>query len=319
MNERRARTGRSGPPGSEPQLVLGAAGLLGLPVLLEGRRDGVAAVYGTVRGGTDSNVDGQLAALPDLHRVDLRRPPAVRALLERLRPVVVINCAGIVKSRNERDWDTVAINSALPHLVADILDQWGGRLLQVSTDCVFSGRRGGYGESDRPEPDDLYGRSKLVGEITRPPHLTVRTSFIGFELASRRGLLAWFLDQRGLVTGYSRAIWSGLTADRLAVFLQALAPRREITGLLHIAGEAVDKATLLAELARTFHKSDVTIQRVSQPQIDRSLRCERLPDLGLEVPTLPEMLRGLRAWRDQRVVEGLLPASLSFRHPAGAS
>ena len=190
-------------------LVLGASGLLGFPTFLEGRRR-----HGGKAQGTYRTLPGVLEGFEGLHPLDLRDFAAVRRLLEELRPEVVINCAGIVKAVCSDALEAITVNSALPHFLAGVLEKQGGRLLQVSTDCVFSGCRGKYSETDLPDPEDLYGRSKLLGEVVTAPHLTVRTSFIGFEPRTQRGLLAWFLAQEGSIRGFRKAIWSGLTADR---------------------------------------------------------------------------------------------------------
>jgi dTDP-4-dehydrorhamnose reductase len=144
-----------------------------------------------------------------------------------------------------------------------------------------------------PDPVDLYGRLKLAGEVCDEPHLTVRTSFIGLEPPPAKGLLGWFLEQKGEVQGYRRCIWSGLTAVALARILLDLAFRPEVTGLLHIAGEAIDKASLLRMAAHAFHKNDVKISEVDVPSFDRTLRSVRSETLKLCIPGLRPMMEEL--------------------------
>lgn len=286
---------------SDRVLVLGAAGLLGYPTWLEARERWGETVQGSIRRPHPALEAG------DLHTLDLRSAEDVTALLRKLRPRCVLNCAGMVKARAGESYDTILLNAALPHLLAETLASWGGRLVQVSTDCVFSGNRGDYRENDPPDAEDLYGRSKLLGEVTEAPHLTVRTSFVGFELASRRGLLAWFLSQAGPVRGFRRALWSGLTADRLAAILVELAGRRKVTGLLHVAGETVDKDHLLRIFQEVFDHRAVSIEAVDEPRLDRSLASERLRELGISVPPLETMLRDLAAWRERHPHVGTVP------------
>ena len=276
-------------------LVLGASGLLGFPTFLEARR-----VFGDRVAGTFRSRPPALDGLPHLHSLDLGNRAAVEALLRELRPRLVIGCAGVVKSVCNDAYEAITINAAAPHLVARVLGEWNGRLVQVSTDCVFSGRRGPYAEGDPPDGDDLYGRSKILGEVVDPPHLSARTSFIGFEPHDRRGLLGWFLGERGTVRGFRRALWSGLTADRLAVILVELARRREVTGILHVAGEAVSKDHLLRLLAEIFAKDDVIVEAVDEPRIDRRLDASRLQELGIAIPPLRAMLEELRHWGDSQ-------------------
>ncbi len=120
------------------------------------------------------------------------------------------------------------------------------RLLHISTDCVFSGERGNYSELDKPDAEDLYGRSKLLGEVSYPHAVTLRTSIIGHELNSRHGLLEWFLSQNGRVTGYSRAVFSGLPTCELArVVREYVVPNNDLNGIYHVAAEPISKYDLL--------------------------------------------------------------------------
>ena len=270
-------------------LVLGASGLLGRSV--------ASVMAHRTRGELHLGVGHDQApnvANATTHRLDLRNLAATSAFLGELRPDLVINCAGIVKSICNDGYQAALVNTLLPHLIGEAIRPWEGRLLHVSTDCVFSGNRGGYTEFDLPDPVDLYGRTKLAGEVTEPPHLTVRTSFIGLESGNAKGLLGWFLEQKGTVRGFRKAIWSGLTADALAEILSSVAERRDVTGLLHIAGEAIDKFRLLCLAAEVFEKTDVHIEPVDEPRCDRSLRSERLMDLGINVSSIRTMLEALK-------------------------
>lgn len=277
-------------------LVLGASGLLGLPTFLEARKR--YADEGRV-AGTCRTRPPALEGIEGILSLDLGDAAAVETLLEDLKPKVVINCAGIVKSICRDAYEAITVNAAAPHLVARTIEHWGGRLVQVSTDCVFSGKRGPSTEEHEPDATDLYGRTKLMGEVLRSPHVTARTSFIGFEPASSRGLLAWFLARKGEVRGFRGALWSGLTADRLAAVLLDLAERREVTGLLHVAGEAVDKYQLLLQLAEVFGKEDVHVHAADEPKIDRRLDGSRLASFGIEVPPMRSMLEGLKRWHEE--------------------
>ena len=265
-------------------LVLGASGLLGRYVVASAcHRSGLE---------THAAVWSRSLDLPStkVHRADLRNAETVRQLLESVRPELVINCAGVVKSICDDGFEAALLNVALPHLVAQTVERFGGRLLHLSTDCVFSGRRGRYTEEDLPDPVDLYGRTKLAGEVLAAPHLTVRTSFIGIEVGAQRGLLGWFLAQKGSVPGFRRAIWSGLTADVLARVLLDLGDRSDVVGLLHVAGEAIDKASLLGLLARCFQKKDVVIETIDGPDCDRSLDAAKMRWLGISVPPMAQMI-----------------------------
>ena len=284
------------PRRGDPLLVLGASGLLGRYVVTEAARRHLADVHVTAHIRPVNPPPGFT-----VHQIDLRDHSEVRRLLQEVRPAAVLNCAGIVKSLCVDPYEAVMMNAALPHLVAGALGSWGGRLVHVSTDCVFSGNRGQYSEHDLADPVDLYGKTKLSGEVEYDSHLTVRTSFIGLEAPPARGLLEWFLAQEGAVKGFRRALWSGLTADTFAHVLLELATRREVVGLLHVAGEAVDKATLLRWAAQVFRKTDVTIEPVDEPVCDRTLRSERLDTLGIQIPPTRRMLMELAENADMHV------------------
>lgn len=270
-------------------LVLGASGLLGRSVAVAAARAKGRELHLHAGRGQAPNVPGSV-----VHRRDLRDLAATRAWLGWLKPELVINCVGIVKSICDDGYQAALLNSLLPHLAVDTMRSWGGRLLHVSTDCVFSGAKGDYKESDLADPVDLYGRTKLAGEVRESPHLTVRTSFIGLEHNNSKGLLGWFLAQTGGVRGFRRVIWSGLTTEALAEILVSLVERREVSGLLHISGEPIDKYRLLCTAAEIFGKSDVHIEPVDQPVCDRSLRGDRLSALGIQVPSIRAMLEELR-------------------------
>jgi dTDP-4-dehydrorhamnose reductase len=210
-----------------------------------------------------------------LFGVDARRDEPVAAALARVRPDVVVNAVGIVKQREAAQDPVLSIevNALLPHRLARLCKPAGARLVHVSTDCVFSGARGMYTERDPPDPVDLYGRSKLLGEVADEPHaLTLRTSIIGLELARATGLVEWFLAQRGTVRGYRRAIYSGLTTAELARALEHLLGQPDPPhGLWQLASARIDKHDLLGRLARRLGRTDVELVPDDAVVCDRSL------------------------------------------------
>ena len=205
---------------------------------------------------------------------DLDDADAVSDLMDRVRPDWVINCAGVTKHAESGD-DAIKViraNCLLPNLLANATAPIGARMIHISTDCVFLGTRGHYSETDVPDANDLYGRSKVLGEIADRAHvLTIRTSTIGFELASQRGLLEWFLAQRGRCRGFSRAIFSGVTSHELGrVLNEYVLGRDDLSGILHLAGPAIDKLSLLRAMKAHF-AAPVEIDEDSSLVIDRSL------------------------------------------------
>jgi dTDP-4-dehydrorhamnose reductase len=257
-------------------LVLGGDGMLGHELFRELRvrhearvtlRQPLAA-YG-VKGGFDR---GNAFA-----EVDARSPGRVEAVLEQFRPDAVVNAIGIVKQRPESEeaLASIEVNALLPHRLALACRSMGARLIHLSTDCVFSGEKGGYREDDRPDPADLYGRSKLLGETTGEGALTLRTSMIGLGLYRKTSLVDWFLAQKGRVQGYRRAIFSGLTTRELARLIGMLIERHpHASGLYHVSAAPISKYELLVKLRERL-RAQLEIVPVDEPRIDRSLDSTR--------------------------------------------
>lgn len=277
--------------------VIGANGMLGHVATrqLAGAHEVVAVLRRAPEPG--SPLAAALAGATVAAGIDVRTPGAVAAVLDRHRPDVVLNCVGLIKQRPEAAATALAIelNALFPHRLAAACEAAGARLVQVSTDCVFSGRRGHYRESDQPDPVDSYGLSKWLGEVTAPPHLTIRTSIIGPQLEGHEGLVAWFLSQAGReVRGYRRAVFSGLTTRALAELLgRVTAEHPALHGLYHVAAQPIAKFDLLSRLAgRIGWKAPIV--PVDQPAIDRSLDGTLFhATTGIAVPSWDAMLDAL--------------------------
>lgn len=187
--------------------------------------------------------------------IDVRDNASLCQLLDGLKPDVVVNCIGVIKQSPDVQNRALVIevNSLFPHRLAQACTARGIRTVHISTDCVFSGRRGNYVETDQPDPVDLYGRSKLVGEVVDPPALTLRTSIVGRELGPPRSLFGWFLSQTTNVQGYTRAIYSGITTRELAQLLASVVlPRPSLVGLYHVASQPINKYDLLRLVADIY-------------------------------------------------------------------
>jgi dTDP-4-dehydrorhamnose reductase len=212
-------------------------------------------------------------------------------------PDVVVNCVGLVKQRAQAADPLVAlpINSLLPHRLVRLCALIGARLIHFSTDCVFSGERGRYGETDVPDARDLYGRSKLLGEVDDSHALTLRVSIVGPELGGTQGLLAWFLGQRDGVQGFRNAVFSGLTTLELArVVRDLLLDRPDLHGVYHLSADPISKFDFLTLTAKTYGHS-ICIYPRDEPTIDRSLDSGKLrAALGYRPPSWTEMLERLR-------------------------
>jgi dTDP-4-dehydrorhamnose reductase len=248
----------------------------------------------------------QLARLPlfagnnvvwNVDAMDWRR---LESVLTSLRPEVVVNAAGVIKQRPQPRMTirSVQVNSLMPHLVAEAIAAWNGRLIHISSDCVFSGNRGRYWETDVQDADDVYGKSKSLGEVVdRPNAVTLRTSIIGRELQHHQSLLDWLLSQNHRsIQGYSRVIYSGSTTVELARVIDLVIRRHpSLHGLYHVVTEAISKDALLRLLIDAF-RLDIQITSVDKPVSDRSLIGDRFKAAtGYVAPPWPRLAEALAA------------------------
>ena len=278
-------------------LVLGASGMLGHTLFtgLEGSLKSGWSVKGTVRSGTAlkhpvfKGRDGDIFPGVDAFDFD-----SIVKVFAAFRPQVVINCIGIVKqvSAAREPIAAITVNAVFPHRLAELCQASDARLIHFSTDCVFRGDRGSYKESDPSDADDLYGKSKFLGEIAdRQGCITLRTSIIGHELHSRHGLVDWFLCQTGTVQGFAKAIFSGLPTVEIArVLREFVLPRRDLAGTYHLSGESISKYDLLRLIAQAYGK-DIVIERDERVEVDRSLDSDRFRDTtGYVAPDWKELV-----------------------------
>lgn len=279
-------------------LVLGGSGMLGhrLWLTLDARCDTYATVRRPLRQLEQLGLPGRDRVITGVTTEDFET--VVRAL-ESVEPQVVVNCIGIVKQA-EAARDPVAsisVNALFPQRLARECRERGIRLIHISTDCVFSGRKGGYAESDPPDPEDLYGRSKLLGEVDGAGCLTLRTSMIGRELETSFGLVEWFLAQEGqAVSGYRRAVFSGFTTIALSEIISAvIGGHPGMNGLYHVAAQPISKLDLL-NLIREVYGRRIEIRPDESVVCDRSLNGDRFRRAtGLMAPGWPDMIRQMHS------------------------
>lgn len=274
-------------------LVLGASGMLGSAVVRWFDQFSDYDVFGSVRGlGSVRNLQEKLGNAQFVPNVDVESVESLTRLFAEVQPNVVINCIGIVKQLIEADDPLVAIpiNSLLPHRLARLAEVAGARLVHISTDCVFSGRKGNYLETDNPDAYDIYGRSKLLGEVDYPNAITLRTSIIGHELAGARSLIDWFLSQEKEIKGYKNAVFSGFPTVEIArIIHEFVIPNPQLHGLYHLSAEPINKFDLLTIVSKVYGKK-IDIQPDETLVIDRSLNSDRFrsstgftPDPWLEL------------------------------------
>jgi len=231
-------------------------------------------------GGMDADHEQHLAAAFATSRAD-----------------VVVNCAGVIKQRDGGSTDMWRVNACLPHILTRLTNDRGARLVHVSTDCVFSGRRGAYCELDDLDADDVYGRSKALGEPVGEHVLTLRSSHIGIELAPGPSLVEWLISQRGRrIDGYRGVRYSGLAVTSTARLIRTIVEdHRRLTGTFHVAATPITKDALLRKLSAAL-ELDVDVVSVDTPTIDRSLDGRTFAArTGLAVPDWDEMLAEIAA------------------------
>jgi dTDP-4-dehydrorhamnose reductase len=273
-------------------LILGGDGMLGhqLLALLRERHE----VMVTLRQEPAAYAaSGLFTPKNSFMGVDVRASDRLLAVLAQFHPDAVVNAVGIVKQRLD-GLDVIPnleINALLPHRLALVCRAIGARLIHISTDCVFSGDRGQYREEDRPDPVDIYGHSKLLGEVVQPGVITLRTSIIGRSLSRNTSLIDWFLQQRGRIKGYRNAIFSGFTTKELSRVIESLLDKHPGTsGLYHLSSSAISKYDLLMRLRERLQR-EVEIAPDDQVRIDRSLDSTRFrTEFGYTPPSWDEML-----------------------------
>ncbi len=288
-------------------LVLGAYGMLGHRLLLD------LQDRNSVVGAARRKKFWKAPIMDELDQVHIHTGidafdfSSIESLIQKERPECVINCIGIVKQLDAaRDPVTsITINSLLPHKLSAMCQKMGIRLVHFSTDCVFSGRKGNYSQNDIPDPVDLYGRSKLLGEVGGENVITIRSSLIGREMDSRNGLIEWFLSNRGgSVKGFKKAIFSGFpTTEMSNIVSSIISDNRHLSGVWQVAAEPISKYDLLCKVKS---KANIDIKIVPDDMVvcDRSLDGSAFNKMSGYVPPnwdsmIDKMIEGFSAYEKE--------------------
>ena len=256
-------------------------------------------VAGTIRAREPGPVIRD--ALPDIPlyaNVQAENLGTLEHAIDDWRADVVVNCIGIVKQAPAATAPvpSIAVNALLPHQLHRLTSRRGIRLIHFSTDCVFSGRDGNYTEDDSPDPGDLYGRSKLLGEVCGDGALTLRSSIVGHELRDRRGLIEWCLGQRGgHIRGFVRALYSGLTTSAMADLVgQIIRSHPALEGLWHVSSDSISKFDLL-QIVNRVYELGIEIERDEDFVCDRRLNSTRFRQhVGWRPRAWEEMICAMR-------------------------
>jgi len=280
-------------------LILGGAGMLGHK-MFQHLRTRYPETWCTIRGAVTDPAFRHIALFQQgqvIEGVDAMNLPALAALLHDRQPDVIINCVGIIKQRHEAKAyiPSITINALLPHQLAEWGKDWGARIIHFSTDCVFNGKRGGYREEDFSDAEDLYGKSKYLGEVTCENAVTLRTSIIGRELSHFQSLLEWFLRQQGqTIQGFTRAYYSGVTTNYLARLVgDLITDFPQLSGRYQVTSPTIAKYDLLCLLRDAF-TLPVTIMPNTEAFCDRSMYGDVFRQAtGYPEPDWPSLVREL--------------------------
>lgn len=254
-------------------LILGASGMIGIAIHNHFIKNKNFRVIGTTTNSKAKNVIEKQNNLNSLVLFDFLKDNNIEDLLKSINPTIIINCIGIIKQSNQisNKINTIFLNSILPNKLSILAFKNGIKLIQISTDCVFSGQKGSYIESDNPDPTDTYGRTKLIGEIINDSSLTLRTSLVGHELFAKKGLLEWFLSQKNECLGFKNALFSGFTTTAFAKILETIIiNKKDLNGLYHVSSNVISKYDLLKKINNVYNKN-IKINADYSLKIDRSL------------------------------------------------
>lgn len=266
-------------------MILGSAGMLGHMVYTYLKNSGKYIVI-------DSSYPNKFNDSSIL--LDITDKFELEHYLNREKPDIIVNCIGIlINGSISNPANAIYLNSYLPHQLSSMIRRWSGKLIQISTDCVFSGHKGYYSEADFTDARDIYGLSKILGEINNENDLTIRTSIIGPELKMNgEGLFHWFSRQHGQVKGYTKAYWSGVTTLELSKAIDA-AIEQNLSGLYHLSkDEKISKSDLLQLIKRIWNRNDIQIVPSDNKTVDKSLITQR-KDFTFKVNSYEQMLNEL--------------------------
>ena len=271
-------------------LVIGIKGMAGHVVFKSLPQLGNYEVYGVARN---------VISTDKIFNLDVSNTEELKKIID-LRFDVVINCIGILnKDAEDNPHKAIWFNSYFPHLLESLTKNTKTKVISISTDCVFSGKKGNYTESDLTDGEGFYAKSKAMGEIVNEKDLTIRTSIIGPELNKEGiGLFHWFMNQKGQISGYSQAFWSGITTIELAkVIHQTIL--HDAKGLQIVAGNPkIDKFSLLKLFNTIFRNDALTITENANYKVDKSMYSSRL-DFDYQVSSYKDMVLEMKGWIDR--------------------
>ena len=251
-------------------LILGGSGMLGHQLFkhLRDRHCVRATLRQDVSSFKESNIFNSLNTYVG---IDVRSTNKLKEIFSDFHPDAVVNAVGIVKQlpSGKENIPSIEINALFPHQLALLCQKSHAKMIHLSTDCVFSGKKGNYREEDQTDAEDLYGRTKILGEVKKESCLTLRTSMIGRELFHKKSLLEWFLSQKGSVKGFKNAIFSGFTTQELSRIIEMIVTQHPAaSGIYHVSSDPISKYDLLLMIKERLELPNTIIP-------DEFFKCDR--------------------------------------------
>ena len=261
-------------------LILGATGLIGHQVYLR---------LNANKNFVVSSVARQRKISDDTVLLDARDEHFLEKVIVDINPDIIVNCMGVLIAEANRDPENaIFLNSYIPQYLKNIANSFDAKLVHISTDCVFSGKKGLYTEDDIRDADDTYGRTKALGEVTESPHVTLRTSVVGPEIKEGEELFHWFMSQEGRIKGFTKSYWSGVTSLELAKAVEWVI-EKDIQGLYHITnGIPINKYELLM-LFKKYTNKEIEIESIEGKVSDKSFLDTR-KEINYVVPGYEKMI-----------------------------
>ena len=262
----------------ERVLILGITGMLGHTLFKEMNKNTNLEVFGTTRNKNGlENYFTEDEMIKIRGNVDADNFETVIRAIASVQPTIIINCIGIIKQLpiSQDPLTAITVNAQLPHRISLVARSANARFIHISTDCVFNGKKGNYTEKDHSNAEDLYGRTKFLGEVAYPHCVTLRTSIIGHELKTNYSLVDWFMSQQNDVNGFTKAMYSGFpTIEIVNIISNYVIPNKNLTGLYHVSSDPISKFDLL-NILKEIYKKDININPFSDFVLDRSMNSDK--------------------------------------------
>jgi dTDP-4-dehydrorhamnose reductase len=266
-------------------LILGSAGLIG------------HQVYNYLKDSNNyelHNISCRNKIQDDTILLDVRDEKIFIDTITSIRPKYIVNCIGILINDSDVDPEkSIFLNSYMPHRLTRLADKINAKLIHISTDCVFSGdKKEPYIETDEKDGRGIYAKTKGLGEVINDRHLTLRTSVVGPELKKDgEELFHWFMNQSNSVSGYTKAIWSGVTTIELAKAVR-WSIDNNVTGLYHVTNNSSISKYDLLQLFQKYTKKDINITPFDGKKIDKSFSDTRLL-IDYQIPSYDQMISNM--------------------------